>query len=77
MSGFRMIAGQIPAVVGLSLQQKWQLAVELWDEVDSRQEELPTAPEVLEIVEKRFADYERDPATAMTLDEFKLKFHLP
>lgn len=72
-----MIAEQIPAVAGLSLQEKWQLAVELWDEVDTRQEELPTPPALLEIVEKRFAEYEQDPSTAMTLNEFKLKFHLP
>lgn len=72
-----MIAEQIPAVAGLSLHEKWQLAVELWDEVDIRQEELPITPALLDIVEKRFADYERDPTTAMTLDEFKQKFRLP
>ena len=72
-----MIAEQIPAVAGLSLQEKWQLAVELWNEVEAKQEELPTAPEILEIVEKRFSEYERDPSTAMTLEEFKHKYRLP
>ena len=69
-----MISAQIPAIAGLSLQEKWQLAVELWDEVETRQAELPASPSILEIVEKRFADYERDPTTAMTLKEFKSKF---
>jgi putative addiction module component (TIGR02574 family) len=73
----RMIAEQIPALTGLNLQEKWQLAVELWDEVDALQEQLPTDDALLKIVEQRFADYDRDPSTAMTLEEFKLKFRLP
>ncbi|MDI1311087.1 addiction module protein [Prosthecobacter sp.] len=72
-----MIAEQIPALTGLNLQEKWQLAVELWDEVDALQEQLPTDDALLKIVEQRFADYERDSSTSMTLDEFKLKFRLP
>jgi hypothetical protein len=28
------------------------------------------------VVEQRFADYERDPSTAMTLEEFKRKYRL-
>ncbi len=72
-----MIADKLPAIAGLSIEDKWSLAVELWDEVDQRQEELPTNPAILKIVEQRFADYERDPSTAMTLEQFKRKFQLP
>ena len=72
-----MIAEQIPALGKLSLEDKWLLAPELWDEVEQRQSELPTTPEVQQIVEQRFAEIERDPSTAMSLDEFKRRFRLP
>ena len=72
-----MIAEQIPAVAALSLQEKWLLANELIREVEEHQDELPSPPEVMELVQKRFDEYERDPSTAMTLEEFKVKFALP
>lgn len=72
-----MIAEQIPAVTELSLQDKWLLANELWDEVEEHQEELPSSPEIIAIVEQRFAEHERDPSTAMSLEEFKRRFRLP
>lgn len=72
-----MIAEKLPAVAGLSIEEKWNLAVELWDEVSERQDELPTNQAIIDVVEQRFADYERDPSTALTLEEFKRKFRLP
>lgn len=72
-----MNAATLPAIAGLSLEEKWSLAVELWDEVDERQAELPTNPAILKIVEQRFAEFERDPSTAMTLEQFKRHFQLP
>jgi putative addiction module component (TIGR02574 family) len=72
-----MIAEQIPAVKKLSLQEKWLLANELWAEVEEHQKELPTSPEIMAIVKQRFADYERDPSTAMSLEEFKHRYRLP
>lgn len=72
-----MISEQIPAVTKLSLEDKWLLANELWNEVETRQDELPTSPDILTIVEERFAQFEGDPSTAMSLDEFKRRFRLP
>jgi putative addiction module component (TIGR02574 family) len=72
-----MIAEQIPAVQQLTLEEKWLLANELWDEVDARQQELPTSPEIIALVEQRLAEYERDSSTAMNLEEFKRRFRLP
>lgn len=72
-----MIAEQFPAVKQLSIDDKWMLANELWSEVEEHQEELTTNPEIVSLVEKRFAEFERDPSTAMTLDEFKRRFGLP
>lgn len=72
-----MIAEKLPALTGLSIEEKWNLAVDLWDEVSERQDELPTNQAILDVVEQRFADYERDPSSAMTLEQFKRKFRLP
>lgn len=72
-----MIAEQIPAVQQLSLQEKWLLANELWDEVDERQHELPTNPEIMAVIEQRLAEYEPDPSGAMNLEDFKRRFNLP
>lgn len=66
-----MIAERIPAVKELSIQDKWLLANELWDEVEEHQEAWPSTPEIIAIVEQRFADHERDPSTALSLEEFK------
>ena len=72
-----MISDKLPELSGWTIEEKWNLAVELWDEVSERQEELPTDSSILEIVEKRFAEYEKDPSSAMTLEEFKRKHRLP
>lgn len=72
-----MIVETIPALGQLSLEEKWILANELMAEVEDRQEALPCNPEIQAIVERRFAEFERDPSTAMTLETFKLRFSLP
>jgi len=72
-----MIVEKLPAVASLSIEEKWNLAVELWDEVSAHQDELPVNQEILAVVEERFADYERDPSSALTLEEYKRKFRLP
>lgn len=72
-----MIAEKLPALSGMSIEDKWSLAVELSDEITERQQELPTNQAILDVVEQRFADYERDSSTAMTLGEFKREFRLP
>ncbi len=72
-----MIAEKFPALKQLSLEEKWLLANELIDEVEDQQAALPTPEAIRNIVEQRFADYERDPSTALTLEAFKLRFSLP
>jgi putative addiction module component (TIGR02574 family) len=72
-----MIVEKIPAVSQLSVDEKWMLANELWDEVEEHQERLSTSPEIIALVQQRFDDYERDPSTAMTLEDFKRRFSLP
>ena len=72
-----MITERIPALQSLSLEEKWQLANELWDEIDQHQDSLPTPDEVAAVVRERFVEYEVDPSSAMSLEEFKRRHHLP
>jgi putative addiction module component (TIGR02574 family) len=72
-----MIAEKIPAVSQLSVDEKWMLANELWDEVEEHQESLSTSPAIIALVQQRFDEYERDPSTAITLEDFKRRFSLP
>ncbi len=72
-----MIVEQIPAVQQLTLHEKWLLANELWNEVEEHQHSLPAHPEIVALVEQRLADYEKDPSTALSLDEFKRRYRLP
>jgi putative addiction module component (TIGR02574 family) len=68
---------QFPAVQQLSMHEKWILANELWSEVEEHQEELPVSQEIVALVEQRLADYEKDPSTGLTLEEFKQRYRLP
>jgi putative addiction module component (TIGR02574 family) len=72
-----MILDKLPAIAGMGIEDKWTLAVELWDELSEHQQELPMNQAILDVVGQRFADYERDPSTAITLEEFKRRFRLP
>jgi hypothetical protein len=71
------IAEKSPALDLLSIEEKWLLANELMAEVEDQQEAVPGNPQIQAIVEQRYAEFERDPSTAMTLDAFKLRFSLP
>ena len=71
-----MITGQLPSVSHLSIDEKRVLANQLWNEVEEHQDDLTTNQAIMELVEKRFEDYERDPSSAMTLDDFKRQLRL-
>jgi hypothetical protein len=66
-----MIAERIPALAGLSIMEKWALAVELFDEVERREEELPVDTRIVALVEERFARYERGEESARSWSEVK------
>jgi len=69
-----MILETIPQIGRLSPRQKLALAGELWDEVTAMSELFPVCPETVALLEARYADYQRDPAGALSWDEFKKQF---
>lgn len=68
---------RFPSLQQLSVEEKRLLASELWSDVEERQDELPVSQEIVALVEQRFAEYEKDPSTALTLEEFKQRYRLP
>jgi len=70
-----MIVEQFPEIMALTAGDRRLLAYELLDTVEG--EEPATDPAIVELVERRFAEYERDPSTALTLEEFKRRHNLP
>ena len=59
------------------MEEKWQLANELIEEAESHQQALPASEAIRAIVEQRYAEYEKDPSTALPLEALKLRLALP
>jgi putative addiction module component (TIGR02574 family) len=62
-----MIAEQFPEIMALSVGDRRLLAYEILSEPENR--EFDEAME--QLLDARFAEYEKDPSTAITWDEFK------
>ena len=68
-----MIAERFPALTSLSVLEKWTLAAELYEEVESRADELPMDQEVLTAIETRFAAFESGETTASPWGDVKAR----
>lgn len=66
-----MIAERIPELEKLSTEEKLLLANELWADVEKRQEEIPFNDAVVELLDRRTAEFHKDPQSAVTWEEFK------
>ena len=63
-----MIKG-IPELQKLSTADKFALAVELWDELSSKPDEIPVTEEQLNELDRRFEEYRHDPDKVVTWEE--------
>jgi putative addiction module component (TIGR02574 family) len=68
-----MIKDKIPELEKLSTADKFTLAVELWDELSSKPEEIPVTEEQLNELDRRYEQYRRDPDKVATWEEAKGK----
>jgi len=70
-----MIAERFPELGKLSLDEKRRLMNELWDEVSRGA--LETAdPAIVELLEQRWRQYESNPETAITIEEFRRRIRV-
>jgi putative addiction module component (TIGR02574 family) len=66
-----MLIERMPEVQRLSSEEKLRLAAELWGEIEGKQDEIAVDESVYALLEKRFADHQNDPASAVTWQDFK------
>ena len=66
-----MLIERMPEVQRLSSEEKLKLAAELWGEIEGKQGEIAVDDSVYVLLEKRFAEFEDDPTTAVTWQDFK------
>jgi putative addiction module component (TIGR02574 family) len=64
-----MLLEKLPDVQSLPPEEKWRLIDELWRDLASHLESAPPAANVVELLEKRFADYLAEPSQARPMDE--------
>jgi putative addiction module component (TIGR02574 family) len=66
--------GDLSELFKLSVAERIQLAEDLWDSVAADPDQLPTlTDEQKEEVERRLAEHDRDPSTALDWDEVRAR----
>lgn len=55
----------------LSAEEKFQLVEDIWDSLAARPENIPVTPAQKAELDRRWADHQKNPASALSLDEFK------
>lgn len=65
-----MIAERFPGIATLPVEEKRLLLDELCRDLGELDAEQPD-PNIIEILEQRWKEYEAHPSTAMTLEEFR------
>lgn len=68
-----MLLDALPNVKLLSREEKYELASELWDEVTADPATFPAHPEMLELLEARYAEWKSNPASAVTWEDLQRK----
>ena len=66
-----MIVEQFPEIMALSVEKKRVLANELWEQVESSGELTETDLAIGELLDQRFAEFEKDPSTAVRWEDLK------
>jgi putative addiction module component (TIGR02574 family) len=68
-----MIKEKIPELQKLSTADKFALAVELWDELSSKSDEIPVTEDQLNELDRRFEEYRQNPDKVITWEEVKAR----
>jgi len=61
----------MPEVLALSLDEKLQLMDELWQDVGQNLSRQEIPAEQKQLLDERWATFERDPSSALSLEDFK------
>ncbi|MBL9145720.1 MAG: addiction module protein [Verrucomicrobiaceae bacterium] len=66
-----MILERFPEIMAFSIEQKRALADELWEEIDKSEGVSEVDLAIGELLDQRFAEYEKDPSTAVRWEDLK------
>ena len=68
-----MIAERLPALMSFSNEEKWQVVMELQDELiaDDPMMQEPLKSEMVRVLEERLREYEADPSVASPWSEVR------
>jgi len=66
-----MIIEKLPQINGLSSSEKLLLVGELWNDLASRPSEIPVSRDILEELDRRIEEYEKNPDSVTTWEEAK------
>ena len=68
-----MILERHPEIQRLSAAEKLALVAELWDDVAANPEDIPVSPEHLAELDRRMAEYRRDPSRVTSWEAIKAR----
>jgi putative addiction module component (TIGR02574 family) len=70
-----MSLSELPQVQSLSIREKLELVDELWKSVSSDLDAMQATQEAKDLLDKRWSDFLQNPASALTVDQFKTQLH--
>jgi putative addiction module component (TIGR02574 family) len=68
-----MIVERIPAIGELSPQDRYLLATELWEQIETNEDAIPVDDAVIQLLEARHQEYLADPTKVISWDALKAK----
>lgn len=66
-----MRIGDIPEIARLTVPEKILLLEDLWDSIASEESSVPLPPSHRAELDRRLAEYEKDPGRLLTLDDLR------
>lgn len=66
-----MTLTELPQVQALSVREKLELVDEIWKSVSANSDSLEVTQEEKEILDSRWADFLQNPASALSIGDFK------
>jgi putative addiction module component (TIGR02574 family) len=73
MNLIAMIVEKIPAINDLSPEDRYILANELWDQIETNESSVPFSEAVTELLENRHQEYLADPSKVISWEAIKSK----
>ncbi len=65
----------IPEIAELSTSEKMLLLEDLWDSIAEDESSIPVPQSQMDELEKRWADYRRDPSNVLTMEELQARIN--